>query len=99
MVEEEDFELLRLTVKDFLGSLTHKPEKPIVHRGTTLKEVVRAMVKGYRRRIVYVVDHGDRIMGSITLNNIKDVVFRYYLDGRISDLIVITEHIEGLFIS
>ncbi len=99
MFEEEAFEMLRLTVKIFLESLTHKPELPIVYRGATLKEVVGAMVKGYRRRIVYIVDPGDKIMGSITLSDLKDIAFRYYLDGRLSDLMVITEHIEGLFTS
>lgn len=91
--------MLRLTVKDFLESLTHKPEMPIVPRGATLKEVVCAMVKGYQRRIVYIVDPGDRIMGSIILRDLKDIAFRYYLDGRLSDLMAIPEHIEGLFTS
>jgi len=98
-LEEENIEVLRLTVKDFLESLTHKPELPIVSRGATLKEVVCAMVKGYRRRIVYIVDPGGRIMGSIILSDLKDIAFRYYLDGRLFDLMAITEHIEGLFTS
>lgn len=38
-------------------------------------------------------------MGSLTLSDLKDIAFRYYLDGRVSDLMVITEHMEGLFTS
>ena len=89
--------MLSLTVRGFVDSLSPRPELPIVARGTSLKEVVRAMVKGHRRRIVYVVDSKGQLMGSITLNDLKDVVFRYYLNGRVPDVLVFTEHIERLF--
>ena len=91
--------MLPVTVRDFVDSLSHRPELPIVASGTSLKEVVCAMVKGRRRRIVYVVDSKDRLIGSITLNDLKDVVFRYYLNGRVPDVLVFTEHIERLFAS
>ncbi|MFP3868362.1 MAG: CBS domain-containing protein, partial [Desulfobacteraceae bacterium] len=37
----------------------------MVTPGASLKEVVRAMVKGYRRRVVYVVDENRKLLGAI----------------------------------
>ena len=89
----------RLTVRDFLDSLSSSPELPIVETGSSLKDVVRAMVKGHRRRIVYVVDAGGRLKGAIALDDLKEVIFRCYLDERVRDALVVTEHIEKIFIS
>lgn len=89
----------RLTVREFLDSLPSIPELPVVETGSPLREVVRAMVKGHRRRIVYVVDSAGGLKGAIALDDLKDVIFRCYLDGRVSDALVVTEHIEKIFIS
>lgn len=32
-------------------------------------------------------------------SNWKDIIFRYYLDARVKDSLVVTEHIEELFSS
>jgi len=89
----------RLTVKDFIDSLSERMELPLVATTSSIKEVVRAMVQGYRRRLVYVVDSGGKLKGAISLDDLKDVIFRYYLDGRIRDALVVTEHIAELFSS
>jgi len=64
-----------------------------------LKDVVRAMVKGHRRRMVYVVDGEGKLIGAISLDVLKDVIFRFYLSDRVSDIIVVSEHITELFTS
>jgi CBS domain-containing protein len=89
----------RLTVREFLDALSPQPELPIVARGASLEEVVRAMIKGHRRRIVYVVDSEGELQGAITLDNLKDVIFHHFLDGRVSGSLVVTEHIAELFAS
>jgi len=87
----------RLTVREFLDALSPQAELPIVARGASLEEVVRAMIKGHRRRIVYVIDSEGELQGAITLDNLKDVIFHHYLDGRVSGSLVVTEHIAELF--
>jgi len=64
-----------------------------------LKDVVRAMVKGHRRRMVYVVDGEGKLIGAISLDVLKDVIFRFYLSDRVSDIMVVSEHITELFTS
>ncbi len=91
--------MLNLTISEFLDSLSHQVDLPIVTTGSSLKEVVRAMVEGHRRSIVYVVDSNGKFKGTISLGDLKDVVFRYYLDARVKDSLVVTEHIEELFSS
>jgi len=87
----------KLTVKALLETLTHCVELPVVSETSSLKEVVRAMVKGHRRRIVYVVDGDNRFKGAITLEELKHVIFHYYLNSSIRDVLVVTEHIDALF--
>lgn len=87
----------KLTVRDLLESLSHCIELPVVAETDSLKEVVRAMVKGHRRRIVYVVDGDNRFKGSITLEELKNVIFHYYLNSSIRDALVVTEHIDEMF--
>ena len=87
----------KLTVKALLETLTHCVELPVVAETGSLKEVVRAMVKGHRRRIVYVVDGDNRFKGAITLEELKNVIFHYYLNSSIRDVLVVTEHIDELF--
>jgi len=87
----------KLTVKDLLESMSQCVEMPVVHEAGSLKEVVRAMVKGHRRRIVYVVDGDNRFKGAITLEELKNVIFHYYLNSSIRDVLVVTEHIDELF--
>ncbi|HDH99010.1 MAG TPA: CBS domain-containing protein [Deltaproteobacteria bacterium] len=91
--------MLNLTISEFLGSLSHQIDLPIVAAGGSLKKVVRAMVKGHRRSIVYVVDSSGKLKGTISLSDLKDIIFRYYLDVRVKDSLVVTEHIEELFSS
>jgi CBS domain-containing protein len=74
-------------------------ELPLVATTSSIKEVVHAMVQGSRRRLVYVVDSGGKLKGAISLDDLKDVIFRYYLDGKIRDALVVTEHIAELFSS
>jgi CBS domain-containing protein len=87
----------RLSVSEFLEALSYQGELPIVARSASLAEVVRAMIKGHRRRIVYVVGSDGELQGAITLDNLKDVIFHHYLDGRVSGSLVVTEHIAELF--
>jgi CBS domain-containing protein len=89
----------KFTVSDLLASLTQCVELPIIAPESTLKEVVGAMVKGHRRRIVYVVDNNRKFMGAITLTDLKNVIFHYYLNSTVRDAVVVTEHIEELFTS
>ena len=89
----------KLTVKDFLDSLPHRVELPVVKTESSLREVLQAMIKRHRGRIVYVADFEGKVKGFISLDNLKDVIFRHYLKSRVSDPLVITEHIVELFTS
>lgn len=89
----------KLTVRDFLDSSSHTMELPAVRPESPLKEVVHAMVKGHRRRIVYVVDAKGTLKGAITLDDLKDVIFRYYMSAKIREALIVTEHITELFAS
>lgn len=87
------------TVQDFLKSLQGMRELPVASADSPLEEVVRTMVKGHRRRMVYVVDSAGRLQGQITLNHLKEVIFHYYLNTAALDAIVVTSHINELFAS
>lgn len=89
----------RTTIREFLHSLRCGPELPLVAVGACLKEVVRVMVKEHRRRIVYVVDAGGKLKGAITLNHLKDIIFRFFLDGRLSDAVAVSERLAEIFTS
>jgi CBS domain-containing protein len=89
----------RTTISEFLESLACKAELPLVAAGACLTEVVRVMVKGHRRRIVYVVDTDGRLLGAITLNHLKDIIFRFFLDDRLGNAVVVSERIAELFTS
>ena len=89
----------KLTVSDLLASLTQCVELPVIGPESSLKEVVGAMIKGYRHRIVYVVDDNRKFLGAITLTDLKNVIFHYYLNSTVRDALVVTEHIEELFTS
>jgi CBS domain-containing protein len=89
----------RTTIKEFLDSLTCGAELPLVAAGACLTEVVRIMVKGHRRRIVYVVDTDGKLMGAITLNHLKDIIFRFFLEDRLGNAVVVSERIVELFTS
>ena len=89
----------KLTVKDFLDSLPCKVELPAVTVESSLREVLQTMLKRHRGRIVYVTDFDGKLKGSISLDNLKDVIFHYYMKRRVSDSLVITEHIVELFAS
>ena len=85
----------RLTVRDFLDSLSHRVEPAVVATTSSLQQVVRAMLRAHRRRTVYVVDSGGKLKGAISLDDLKDVIFRHYLNGRIWDALVVTEHVAS----
>jgi CBS domain-containing protein len=89
----------RTTIREFLDSLASRAELPLVAMGASLEEVVQAMVKGHRRRIVYVVDAGGNFKGAITLNHLKDIIFRFFLDDRVSNAVVVSERLTELFTS
>jgi CBS domain-containing protein len=89
----------RTTIREFLDSLVCKAELPLVAARACLTEVVRVMVKGHRRRIVYVVDTDGRLLGAITLNHLKDIIFRFFLDDRLGNAVVVSERIAELFTS
>jgi CBS domain-containing protein len=89
----------RTTIREFLDSLTCGAELPLVAAGACLTEVVRIMVKGHRRRIVYVVDTDGKLMGAITLNHLKDIIFRFFLEDRLGNAVVVSERIVELFTS
>ena len=87
----------KLTVRNLLETLSHSVELPVISENSSLKDVVRAMVKGHRRRIVYVVDDDNKYKGAITLEELKNVIFHFYLNSSIRDALVVTEHIDELF--
>ncbi|MBW2466830.1 MAG: CBS domain-containing protein [Deltaproteobacteria bacterium] len=89
----------RLTVRDLIEAVSEWEKLPIVTTESSLQDVVRVMVKGHRRRIVYVVDDAGRYQGAITLEDLKNVIFHFYLNSSIRDALVVTEHIEVLFAS
>lgn len=89
----------RTTIREFLDSLSCGAELPLVPVGACLEEVVRVMVKGHRRRIVYVVDSDRRLKGAITLSHLKDIIFRFFLDERLSNAVVVSDRIVELFTS
>ena len=91
--------MLRITVKEFLDSLDVMPKVQVVAKDSGIKEVVLAMVKGHRRRIVYVADEKGRLLGDITLDNLKDVIFHNYLGDRVTDAVIMSEHIADCFVS
>lgn len=89
----------RLTVRDLLESLARCAEPPVVTTESSLKEVVLAMLKGCRCGFVYVVDDHGKLKGAITLEDLKNVIFHYYLHAKVRDALVVTEHIEEIFTS
>lgn len=91
--------MLNLTVGKFMNSLSHEVDLPTVAAGSSLQEVVRVMVKNHRRHIIYVVDSDNKLKGMISLDDLKDIIFRYYLNGKLEDAMVVTEYIEELFLS
>ena len=91
--------MYRTTIREFLDSLRCGAELPLVPVGACLEEVVRVMVKGHRRRIVYVVDGDRRLKGAITLSHLKDIIFRFFLDERLGNALVVSERIVELFTS
>lgn len=91
--------MYRTTIREFLDSLARGAELPLVPVGASLEEVVRVMVKGHRRRIVYVVDANGKFKGAITLNHLKDIIFRFFLDDQVSNAVVVSERITKIFTS
>ena len=89
----------RLTVRDLVESVAEWEKLPVVKPEDSLQKVVRVMIKGHRRRIVYVVDDGGIYQGAITIEDLKNYIFHYYLNASVRDALVVTEHIEELFAS
>jgi len=89
----------RMTIKEFLESLAYGAELPLAPVGACLEEVVRVMIKGHRRRIVYVVDAEGKLKGAITLNHLKDIIFRFFLEERLGPHLVMSERISKIFTS
>ena len=88
-----------LTVRDFLNALPHRVDLAMLVPGTPLKEVVRAMVAGHRRRVVYVVDADGALQGAISLDTLRDTIFRYYQEDQVADALVVTERLLEVFAS
>jgi len=89
----------RMTIREFLDSLTCGAELPLVPGSACLDEVVRVMIKGHRRRIVYVVDAEGKLKGAITLDHLKDIIFRFFLEERLGPHLVMSERISKIFTS
>jgi CBS domain-containing protein len=87
------------TVREFLNALPHRINLSTVRRSTPLKEVVRTMVAGHRRRVVYVVDAAGILQGAIFLDSLKDTIFRHYLESKVGDALVVTERLMEIFAS
>lgn len=85
------------TVREFLHALPHRVDLATVFRDTPLREVVRTMVAGHRRRIVYVVETNGTLQGAIFLTSLKDTIFRYYLESQVGDTLVVTERLLEIF--
>ncbi len=89
----------KITVKQCLKEISSKHPVATVTPDTSLHDVARAMVKGLRRRVVYVVDEEARLKGYITLNNLKDIVFSHFLSSKLEDALVLSEENMELFSS
>lgn len=87
------------TVQDFINSLQESRELPVTAADSSLEDVVRTMVEGHRRRMVYVVDSTGILKGQITLGHLREVIFHYYMNTVVRDVIAVTSHITALFIS
>ena len=85
------------TVQEFLTALPHRIDLATVASGTPLKEVVRTMVAGHRRRVVYVVDTDGILQGAISLDTLKDTIFRFYQEAQVGDALVVTERLLEVF--
>ncbi len=88
-----------ITVKQCLDAMVTKRAMATVVPDANLKKVVEAMVKGLRRRVVYVVDSEMRLQGYITLKNLKDIVFSHFLSSKLEDALVLSEENMELFAS
>lgn len=88
-----------MTVRNLIDAVSEWEKLPLVTTESSLQDVVRVMVKGHRRRIVYVVDEAGRYKGVITLEDLKSVIFHFYLNSSIRDALVITQHLSELFAS
>ena len=88
-----------ITVRQCLDTMATKRSIATVAPDATLKEVVKAMVKGLRRRVVYVVDNEMKLQGHITLKNLKDIVFSHFLSKKLEDALVLSEENLELFAS
>lgn len=86
-----------LTVQEFLTALPHRIDLATVTSGTPLKEVVRTMVAGHRRRVVYVVEADGTLRGAISLDNLKDTIFRHYQEARVGGALRVTERLLEVF--
>ncbi len=85
------------TVQAFLNSLRHGLDAPTVALDSDLEAVVRAMVKGHKRRIVYVVDADGCLKGAVPLIRLQSVIFRPYLKRFLTDSSIISENISEIF--
>ena len=86
-----------ITVRQCLNTMATKRAMATVAPDANLKEVVKAMVKGLRRRVVYVVDNEMKLQGCITLKNLKDIVFSHFLSKKLEDALVLSEENMELF--
>ncbi len=87
----------KITVQAFLQGLRHGLDVPTITIGSNLEAVVRAMIKGHKRRIVYVVDEDGRLRGAITLIRLQKVIFRPHLKRILTDSSIISENISEIF--
>ena len=86
-----------ITVAQFLKKLPADRLSPVVESGSTLEDVVRAMVRGYGRRVVYITDTEGALVGGITLNYLKNLILRYSLGNSMGDSGVLTEKVAEVF--
>ena len=85
------------TVREFLEALPHRVDFATVSRVSPLKEVVQTMVAGHRRRVVYVVDEVGALLGAISLDDLKDSIFRFYHETQVGDALVVTDRLLEIF--
>lgn len=68
---------------DDLAAMLRNRELPVIHEKAEVKEIVEKMIKFGHSRILYVVDDGERLLGTISLGTLVRHVFSMSHEPRI----------------
>jgi CBS domain-containing protein len=71
-----------LKVKDIISNLKHA-KLPLIHEDSDLKEVINIMTQVSNDRMHYVVDRDNRLLGTISLNELIRHIFSHSHEPKI----------------